>query len=581
MPANFKAYKTWVANAFSIFARYSPLAAAAFASTVVVAQVSVSIAGSPNYSHPIAVPPGTGGMQPNLALFYAGGGVSGPVGHGWSVQGLSRITRCPATRYVDGRERGVMFDVDDKLCLDGQRLIQTDANGAVLPVFPQANDARGIATGSREYRTEKDSYARIRAYGVANGSDVNGPSYFKVWTKAGLVYEYGASPSADANTKAAVAAQGKNVIMVWAVARVTDVVSNYINFKYEVRDVAWGSGAAAGSPAIGREWNVSEIQYAGNTAGNQVPPNKVLFKYSDRPANDKAEAYQQGSKNVGVRRLDAIETYVNAANNTSLGVTASAILVKRLALTYDIFGSQTNRSRLYSIRDCADAAEANCQPATLLRYSVGNSDALIAKPEFNLGNDILRNNNGHGIISADFNGDGRADLIRWANTPSENRLYLSNGDGSFTLAPNGTSAGQFNLTGVQLFQQASAGAGIDGCFSSTVVDINGDGLPDILRWAVPLGGFGVYGQACPAGQQTMVLLSKGDGSFTIAPIADVVGATFNLRKSYPSGYFCAGGVVSCARNGHAFFLGKVCISPQAKASRSACKTSHRLPDLSP
>ena len=57
--------------------------------------VSVS-GGTPSYSQAIAVPPGVAGMSPNIGLYYAGGGVNGPVGHGWGVQGLSTITRCPA-----------------------------------------------------------------------------------------------------------------------------------------------------------------------------------------------------------------------------------------------------------------------------------------------------------------------------------------------------------------------------------------------------------------------------------------------------------------------------------------------------
>ena len=240
-------------------------------------QFAVTDGGTAAYSYPIAVPPGIAGMAPKLSLSYSGNGINGPVGFGWSVQGLSAITRCPATIATDGAKRGVSFGPTDKLCLDGQRLIQTDANDT--PLGTQTDDARGLATGSREYRTEKDTYARIRAYGIANGADTNGPAYFKVWTKSGQIYEYGAGPSADPNTQALINAQGKSVAAVWAVARISDTLGNYIDFKYEQRDVTWGSGpTAAGAP--GHEWNISEIQYTGSAG--QLPSNKIVFSYEDR-----------------------------------------------------------------------------------------------------------------------------------------------------------------------------------------------------------------------------------------------------------------------------------------------------------
>jgi hypothetical protein len=170
----------------------------------VQAQLVVSESGTPTYSHPIAVPPGVAGMTPSLGLYYSGGGLNGPVGHGWSVQGLSVITRCPATQATDGRGGSVAYTGADKLCMDGQRLIQTDetgnpratANSAGVPVATQVNDAQGLGTEYREFRTEKESHARIRAYGYASGdtTGASGPRYFKVWTKAGQVYEYGAAP---------------------------------------------------------------------------------------------------------------------------------------------------------------------------------------------------------------------------------------------------------------------------------------------------------------------------------------------------------------------------------------------------
>src|SRR5439155_8339607 len=113
--------------------------------------VSVS-GGTPSYSQAIALPPGVAGMSPNIGLYYAGGGVNGPVGHGWGVQGLSTITRCPATVAIDNKMAGVVYGASDKLCLDGQRLIQTDEGGSStaltnavnVPVASQVNDAQGL-----------------------------------------------------------------------------------------------------------------------------------------------------------------------------------------------------------------------------------------------------------------------------------------------------------------------------------------------------------------------------------------------------------------------------------------------------
>jgi hypothetical protein len=485
-----------------------------------LAQVSVSGSGTPSYSQAIAVPPGIGGMQPNLSLSYSGGGVNGPVGLGWSVQGISMITRCPATRYTDAMPRGVRFDQNDKLCLDGQRLIQTNATGVVTPAavydgngkltsFPQVDDARGLASGVREYRTEKDSFARIRAYGIANGSDANGPAYFKVWTKAGQIYEYGAGPASDDNTKAAIAAQGKSIVMVWAVARISDVVGNYIDFKYEVNNnVVWGSGPTAGSPTPGLEWNIAEIQYTGNISAAQAPTNKVIFRYADRSV-DRAEAYQQGSKNVSVRLLQGIDSYVNSANPGTLGPAAVvARKVRSTNLVYDTSGV-TQRSRLATITECTGASTPVCLPPVRFNYSAGGTDAFTANSSFTgdpLATTTLMSSTGTlGVIPIDYDGDGRTDLLRWSDTPSLNKLWRSNGNGTFTLVAG------FNITANALFTS-------NGCYASLVLDFNGDGLPDLFRSS---NAKNAQGLACSSPAPNYLFLNQGNGTFTLQNITGV------------------------------------------------------------
>ena len=154
--------------------------------------VAVSQHGTPSYAYPVSIPPGIAGLVPHFSLAYNASETNGPVGYGWGLSGTSIITRCNGTLALDGAQRrGVANSPADKLCLDGQRLIQTDESGSAtaasnvpgVPVSSQANDAQGLAVGQyREYRIEKDAFARIRAYGIANGSAAYGPAYFKDWT---------------------------------------------------------------------------------------------------------------------------------------------------------------------------------------------------------------------------------------------------------------------------------------------------------------------------------------------------------------------------------------------------------------
>src|SRR5262249_5215474 len=113
-------------------------------------QSEVTSDGAFTYTLPLDVPDGRNGMQPSLALSYNSRGGNGLLGMGWSLGGLSSITRCGRTIAVDGYTDGVHFDSSDALCLDGERLVAV--NGT----------SYGMA-GS-EYRTEHESFRKVVAY---------------------------------------------------------------------------------------------------------------------------------------------------------------------------------------------------------------------------------------------------------------------------------------------------------------------------------------------------------------------------------------------------------------------------------
>ena len=68
---------------------------------VQVCKFEVNESGGATYAMPITVSPGTAGIQPNLSVAYSSQGSNGLLGLGFSLGGLSIISRCPATRAQD------------------------------------------------------------------------------------------------------------------------------------------------------------------------------------------------------------------------------------------------------------------------------------------------------------------------------------------------------------------------------------------------------------------------------------------------------------------------------------------------
>ena len=476
-------------------------------------QVTISSGGQASTMHAIPMPPGIAGMVPSLALEYNDDMPNGALGVGWSIKGMSTITRCPASRAIDGQHGAMLMRPTDKLCLDGQRLIQTNALGEVLG--SQVNDASGLTSEPpyREFRTEKDSFTRIRAYGAAGGDLDRGPAYFKAWTKSGQVYHFGpvpgtgnTHPDSIVNTTFVEGSTTKTRVATWAVSRIADSVGNYIDYRYEARDVAWGSGHGT-TVTPGVEWNLVEVRYTGTPA--QAPANKIVFSYADRDSttsvgHDRFEVYFWGHKRVTVRRLSAITGYINSPNVGALGPASTAVAVRSLRLTYQRSGS-TGRSRLVKVTECAGAGISKCMPGSQYQYIDTGAVQYQASAAFHAGplrNLVMHDATGGsaGVLAGDFNGDGRTDLIRWSADPTQNQLWFSAGAGSFLRSSTFT-----------LNQSAHVLASSNGCHSSMVADFDGDGLSDVLRSA---------GAGCtPAGNVLYRSLGNGTFSATTLPSA--------------------------------------------------------------
>lgn len=143
---------------------------------VLPASVDVSAIGAATYTIPIDVVPGTGGMQPSLAITYNSLWGFGNMGYRWSLTGISSITRVPQSLYYDGKVHPISFDTSDRFALDGRRLILLSGNGyhSTNAIYGQEVEefSRTVRAwdGLNDYFADTLADGRIAYYGITQNS---------------------------------------------------------------------------------------------------------------------------------------------------------------------------------------------------------------------------------------------------------------------------------------------------------------------------------------------------------------------------------------------------------------------------
>ena len=346
----------------------SPVADAGIGRTPGIASVSPD--GEAQYTIPIALPPGTNGMTPVLSLEYRHRTKGGLLGVGWSIGGLSQITRCARTVAQDGVAAPPLRTTEDRFCLDGQRLVIV-------------NDVIYAALNA-EYRTEIESFARIRAIPGSN----NGPAYFTVEAADGRIYEYGATTDSRIDGTPGPSMNGARA---WALNRIRDRAGNVIDFRYTEES---GSNA----------FRIASIQYNANPTAGVAPSHQVSFYYENRPNSEVDSGYVANMPVRQVVRLDRIDVTYNGA------------VIRRYDLAYEAALSSSGRSRLASVKECG-AGGVDCLSATTFEWQDGapGFSAVTAFPAQLPGPAAIPA--GQSWNLADINGDGRNDYL-WVSGTS-------------------------------------------------------------------------------------------------------------------------------------------------------------------
>ena len=231
---------------------------------------TILFTGSFTHAIPLAVPPGTHGMQPNLTMVYNSSSGNGWCGQGWDLSFgiIQRSTKNGIPKY----------------------------NTTDTFIFSSGGSTQELTPiGNNEYRIKIDS--SFMKFKYEN-------NYWTAWDKSGTKYLFGFSPDTY-NSQVSNPANPSNIYS-WSLTKVIDTNENEIRYYYYY-------------PGPDRQIYPQRIEYTYHNGVN-LPLRVITFNKESR--QDVITSYRSGFKITTKYRLKSVETKEN--NN----------LVNKYELTY-------------------------------------------------------------------------------------------------------------------------------------------------------------------------------------------------------------------------------------------------------
>ena len=430
--------------------------------------IEVNGAGQLQYTLPINLPPGVKSVAPQTSLVYVSGSGNGLAGYGWSLSGITAITRMGKSVEINGEAKGLQLDYSDYYSFNGQRLILKSGE---------------YGKDGAEYVTEKYSNIKIKSVGTAQTSTPQ-PMYFQVTFEDGSQAWYGDIQSDDPEFNTF---NGRTPLE-YNIVKWKDAQGNYISYSYD-----YSTGQMQG-----RVSRISSIQWGGNETLGKPHFNRIDFNYTNR--NLVEESYVKGYKFVQDKLL------------TDVTIQSNGNPYRKYVIDY--LQNGTNYKFVNKITEYNSQGEA-ANPVTftypnsvsasvdyygVLPFNSDSFDEVKLTGDFNGDSylDFVMNN---GVVKLGAFNDSYQDIstgkvfnaeAKVVNVLLDEEGQVYNGNG-IVQYESGKAVGYIfrNNTFVKVFEKVLSQTPCTSCnISLNEGDINGDGISDLFITSSPQSGFG-------------------------------------------------------------------------------------------
>ncbi|WP_280647739.1 MULTISPECIES: RHS repeat-associated core domain-containing protein [unclassified Dysgonomonas] len=388
--------------------------------------------GSAGLSYSFEMPPARNGMQPSLGIQYNSDGGSGWLGEGWdlSTASISVDTRWGVPRYNDTEET-------ETYSFNGSMLMTMDDNGESS--VAHRGDKIDRKADRQFYPRNEGSFSKI----IRKGSSPANYTW-EVTDKSGTKYTYDAILKGTAKTLNG----DKEVAVEWKLSRVEELHGDWIEYVYETTDEAVKGSLKA------KAIYLKEIK-AGNRGSDA---HTVVTLISSSQKDKKTNSARYGFLTSSNRLLDKVTIAFEGETLRSY--------------TFDYKKGAFNTNILTKINHIDSKGEVFASHDMDYYDDVKSTEGY--KPfesqaeEWNLHND--------GIDAGFINPVSAMGIDGFSDKASAL-------GGSVTTSTGGSFYAGVGLAADMIGKGSSAGASINYSSTttkglSTLVDINGDGLPD-------------------------------------------------------------------------------------------------------